>query len=110
MADIDIDYGTINSVAGLLSSAESNINPQITTMYNQVDGLLQADGGLWMSQTSPAIWGQYEQFNSAAQNCMAAITNFAGMFSTLVKNMTSMDGKMAYSINNPSSSSSSSGS
>jgi len=104
MADIDIDYNMITSVANLLNAADSDLNPHITTMYTSVDNLLQADGGLWMSQTSPAIWGQYEQFNSAAQNCSAAIQNFSNMFSTLVQNMTSMDGKMAYSINNPTSS------
>ena len=104
MADIDISYETIQTVAGLLNSAESNIAPQITNLHNQVDGLLQQDGGLWMSQTSPAIQAQYEQFNTAAVQCCTAITNFANMFSTLVTNLQSMDTSMAYSINHPTSS------
>lgn len=105
MADIDINYETIQTVAGLLSSAESNISPQISNLHTQVDNLLQQDGGLWMSQTSPAIQAQYEQFNTAAVQCCSAITSFSQMFNNLVTNLQSMDGSMAYSIAHPSSSS-----
>ena len=104
MADIDIDYDTINGVSGLLNSAEANISPQISNLHTQVDNMLMQDGGLWMSQTSPAIQQQYEQFNSAAIQCCNAINSFANMFSSLVKNLQSMDGTMANNINNPSSS------
>jgi len=104
MADIDLDYDTISSVAGVLTSAEANISPQISNLQTQVTGLLQQDGGLWMSQSSPQIQAQYNTFNSAAVQCCTAITNFASMFTTLVQNMTSMDGSMAYSIAHPSSS------
>jgi hypothetical protein len=104
MADIDIDYDTITTVSGLLNSAEANILPQIQTLHTSVDNMLMADGGLYMSQTSPAIQAQYETFNSAAIQCCNAITSFANMFSTLVLNLQSMDQKMASSIQNPTSS------
>ena len=104
MADIDIDYDTIATVSGILNNAEANISPQVANMHTQVDNMLMQDGGLWMSQTSPAIQQQYEQFNSAAIQCCNAITSFANMFTNLVQNLQSMDGKMASSINNPTSS------
>jgi uncharacterized protein YukE len=104
MADIDIDYDTISTVSGLLNGAEQNILPQITTLHTTVDNMLMQDGGLWMSQTSPAIQAQYETFNSAALQCCNAISSFANMFSTLVTNLQSMDQKMASSIANPTSS------
>lgn len=103
MADIDIDYDTVTGVSSLLNSAEANISPQISNLHTTVDNMLMQDGGLWMNSTSPAIQQQYENFNSAAIQCCNAISSFANMFSTLVANLQSMDGKMASSINNPSS-------
>jgi hypothetical protein len=102
MADIEIDYGTISTVSGLLSSAETDINSRIVILLGQVTSLLtEPDGGLWMSQTSPAIQAQYDLFNSSAINCCAAITSFANMFSTLVLNLQSMDLNMAKNITTP---------
>jgi hypothetical protein len=104
MADIDIEYESITGVAQLLLNAQTDITPSISNLATQVDNLLQQDGGLWMSQTSPAIQLQYNTFNTAAQQCCAAIGEFYTMFTTLVQNLTSMDQNMAYSIAHPSSS------
>jgi hypothetical protein len=106
MPDIDINYDSITQVASLLSNAELNISPQISNLHTQVDALLSPDttGGLWMSQTSPAIQAQYEQFNTAAVQCCQAITSFSQMFNTLVTNLQSMDGSMAYNVSHPTSS------
>ena len=106
MPDIDINYEAITQVSSLLQNAEQNISPQISNLHAQVDSLLSPDstGGLWMSQTSPAIQAQYEQFNTAAVQCCQAISSFSQMFSNLVTNLQSMDGSMAYSISHPTSS------
>ena len=104
MAEIDISYENITQAATVLTNAESDIAPRIQNMQTQVDNLLTPDGGLWMSQTSPAIQAQYDQFNSSAVQCCSAITSFANMFKSLVSNLQSMDQKMAYNITNPSSS------
>lgn len=105
MAEIDISYENIQQAATILTNAEADIAPQIKNMQTQVDNLLTPDGGLWMSQTSPAIQAQYDQFNTSAVQCCQAITSFANMFTSLVNNLQSMDTRMAYNITNPSSSS-----
>jgi cytochrome c556 len=103
MPDIDINYDDISQAATLLNNAANNtIAPELTTLRTKVDSLLKDGGGLYMMQTSPAIWSQYEQFDSSAQQCVAAINSFAGMFNSLVSNMQSMDGKLAYNILHPS--------
>ena len=104
MTDIDINYDDISQASTLLNNAANNtIAPELTTLYTKVDALLKDGGGLYMMQTSPAIWSQYEQFNSSATQCVQAINSFASMFSSLVSNLQSMDGKLAYNILNPSS-------
>lgn len=103
MPEINLDYGTIENVSNILTNAENNINPQLGTLYRQVQGLLDQGGGLYLQSTSPAIWGQYENFNAGAQNCMSAIISFSGLFSGLVKSMQSFDNSTTYQINNPTS-------
>jgi hypothetical protein len=103
--DIDINYDDISQAAALLNNAANNtISPELTTLYNKVDSLLKDGGGLYMMQTSPAIWSQYEQFNTSAVQCVQAINSFASMFNSLVSNLQSMDGKLAYNVLHPSSS------
>jgi hypothetical protein len=105
MPDIDINYDDITQAAALLNNAANNtIAPELTTLYTRVDSLLKDGGGLYMMQTSPAIWSQYEQFDASAKQCVQAITSFANMFTSLVNNLQSMDGKLAYSVLHPSSS------
>jgi len=105
MANIDINYDEITTVASLLNTAANEtIAPELATLHTTVDNLLKEGGGLYMIQTSPAIYAQYEQFNSSATQCVTAITSFAGMFNALVKNLQSMDTQLAYNIAHPSSS------
>jgi uncharacterized protein YukE len=101
MADIDLSYETIQATASTLTAAANNISPQITTLQSRVNGLLQPDGGFWMNQTAPAIQTQYNQFNSAATQCVQAINDFANMFNNFVQSMQSMDAKSAYQVLNP---------
>lgn len=98
MADINVDYQAISTVAGLLNSAESNITPQISNMYTQVDNLLTEAGGLWLDKATPAILQVYGDFNSSAQQVCSAIGNFATTFQTLVSNFQSMDQNLSISI------------
>lgn len=103
MPDIDINYDDITQASTLLNNAANNtIAPELTTLYNKVDALLKDGGGLYMMQTSPAIWAQYEQFDTSARQCVSAITSFASMFSSLVTNLQSMDKNLAYNVSNPS--------
>ena len=103
MTDIDINYDEISQASTLLNNAaNSTIAPELTTLRTTVDALLKDGGGLYMMQTSPAIWSQYEQFDSSASQCVQAIISFANMFSSLVSNMQSMDTKLAYNILHPS--------
>ena len=101
MSDIDVDYETALSVAGALTNAVNNINPQIQQMSASVTHLLAPDGGLNMQQTSPQISTSYTAFTSSAYQCTQAISQFSGMFTDLVNSLKSMDANMAYQIAHP---------
>jgi hypothetical protein len=102
MPEFDIDYDAINEMAVTLTNAQNTINPMISNLQSQASSLLQPDGGLYLSQTSPAIAAQYASFNSAATQCTEAIGSFASLFNGLVQSLQSMDGTMAYSVAHPS--------
>jgi uncharacterized protein YukE len=104
MADVDIDYGTIQTVSTALNNAVTNIVPELQSLQSQVDGLLSQDGGLWMNATSPALQNAYHTFNTSLTQAVNGITNFSQQFTGIAGQMKSMDSQMANSINNPSSS------
>jgi hypothetical protein len=103
MVDVAIDYATIQTVCGALNNAVTNIVPELTSLQTQVDGLLQQDGGLWLSQTSPALQTSYHTFSSSLTNPVNGITNFAQQFSSIGSQMKDMDTQMANSVKNPTS-------
>ena len=102
MADVEIDYGTIQTVTGALNNAVTTIVPELQGLQSQVDGLLSQDGGLWMNATSPALQNAYHTFNTSLTQAVNGITNFAQQFTSIAGQMNNMDTQMANSINNPS--------
>jgi uncharacterized protein YukE len=101
MADIKLDYGTIQTVSGKLNSAEQNISPQLADLHTSVDGLLGQDGGLWMNKTSPALQSTYEQFNTNIMLAMNSINNFADMFRGIATSTQQYDSDSANQILHP---------
>jgi hypothetical protein len=104
MADIDLDFNTIQSVATLFTNTGGDIDAQLGILEAKVINLIGTGGGLNMPQTGPAIETQYVNFTTSAGNCMAAIKNFADLFTGIQNSLTSADFKMAGNINNPTSS------
>ena len=101
--DIDVDYESITQVAALLRQAQRTLSPQLAALHAQVDALLApgTGGGTWISQTSPAIRCQYEQFHAAAAQYLQAVAGFSRVFALLVANLQSVEGTMAYSASYP---------
>jgi len=99
MADVSLDYGTIQSVASALNNAVATIVPELQGLQSQVDGLLSADGGLWMRATSPALQNAYHQFNTTLTQAVQSINEFATQFNQIASQMQQMDSTMAGQIN-----------
>ena len=101
MADVSLDYGTIDAVSTELKNAVANIVPQLQALQARVDGLLAKDGGLWLNATSPALQNAYHTFNTSLTNAVNSINDFATQFTGIAGQMKSMDSQMANQINNP---------
>lgn len=99
MADVEVDYQMIQSVATQLNNAVTTIVPQLTTLKTTVDGMLTQDGGLWMNSTSPALQAQYESFNTNLTNAVDSINQFATQFTQISNQVQQMDTQFATSIN-----------
>jgi uncharacterized protein YukE len=101
MADVELDYGTIQTVSTTLNNAVATIVPELQQLQSQVDGLLSQDGGLWMNATSPALQNAYHTFNASLTQAVNGINNFSQQFTSIAGQMKNMDTSMANSINNP---------
>ncbi len=99
MADISIDYAQVQSVSGQLTTAvSSTLVPELTTLQNAVNGLLQSSGGLYLTSTSPALDQAYIKFNNDLNNAIQGITSFAQQFNQIAGQLQQMDSQMAASI------------
>ena len=73
--NVQLEYSQIDTVSSQLNNAVSNINPQLLTLKNSVDSLL--NDGLFLQQTSPAMQHAYEQFTTQLQQIVTKIGDFA---------------------------------
>lgn len=103
--DMDVTYDNITSVDTILNNAVATIVPQLTALQNQVQALLAPDGGLWLQQSSPALWSAYQQFNTSLTNGIQDINQFATQFNGIATSLQQMDTQLAQSITSSSSSS-----
>ena len=104
--DMDVTYDSITAIDTVLSNAVTTIVPQLTGLQNQVQALLAPDGGgLWLQQSSPALWASYLQFNMSLTNAVEQIIQFANQFKGIGTSLSQMDTQLAQSITSSSSSS-----
>ncbi|ONH33782.1 hypothetical protein [Pseudofrankia asymbiotica] len=95
MANINVDYEQVNSVASLLNSAVTQTVPKLNGLKNEVTTLLTSDGGLWLQQSSPVLSRQYTDFNTSVTGAVNNITSFASQFNAIVTQLQTMDAAIA---------------
>jgi hypothetical protein len=95
--NVQLQYGQIDSISAQLDNAVQNINPQLLTLKNSVDTLL--NDGLYLQQTSPAMQHAYEQFTTQLQQIVTKIGDFAKQFKDIKTQIEDMDQTMAAQIN-----------
>ncbi|WP_432827252.1 WXG100 family type VII secretion target [Dactylosporangium sp. CA-092794] len=95
MAEVNVDYAQVNSVAARLTSEGSEIASELGTLQTNVTDLLTSQGGLWLQQSSPVMSSQYVEFNTSLSKAINELSTFAQSFNLIVKNLTDMDDQLS---------------
>jgi phage-related protein len=78
---INLEYGKIEEVSGLLSNANAQIVPQINNLRTRVNTLV-ADGMVFKT-SSDTIRNLYNTFDSSLQDAVQGIKEFSLMFDSI---------------------------
>lgn len=95
MAEIQVDYTQVNTVAGRLTNEGGEIKSTLIRLQTQVTELLTSSGGLWLQQSSPVMSAQYTEFNASLTTAIENIGKFAESFNVIAQNLQSMDTDLA---------------
>jgi hypothetical protein len=95
-ADIALDFQRIEDTSNRLMSARENIVPMISTLLNDVNGLL--DNGMVFKESSPAMREAYGKFNTSLNLAVDGIKSFSEMFAKIKTQMHEMDIEMAKNL------------
>ncbi|MEV6846522.1 WXG100 family type VII secretion target [Actinoplanes sp. NPDC051411] len=95
MAEVNVDYSQVNSVAAKLTSEGGDIATQLGTLQTTVADLLTSQGGLWLQQSSPVMSHQYQEFNASLTKAIGELSTFAQSFNQIAKNLSDMDNQLA---------------
>jgi uncharacterized protein YukE len=100
MANVDVDSDQIQAACSTLNAAVGDIPTELTTLLNSVNSLLDTpEGGLWLSQTSPAFQSAYQQFTVSLNQAVAGIGSFSQQFTNIASQIIAMDAAIAKSVN-----------
>ncbi|WP_326550851.1 WXG100 family type VII secretion target [Micromonospora sp. NBC_01813] len=91
MAEVNVDYALINTVAGRLTTEGAEIAGVLTNLQTSVSELLTSQGGLWLQQSSPVMSTQYTEFTTSLTKAVSNLESFASSFSMIAKNLSDMD-------------------
>ncbi|MCK9924278.1 hypothetical protein MXD61_20810 [Frankia sp. AgPm24] len=97
MADIKIDYASVDTVAASLNAAVAETVPKLTSLQSAVTALLSSGGGLWLVKSSPVLQQQYTDFNTSVTAAVNNINSFANQFNNIVSQLQAMDSAIASS-------------
>lgn len=101
---IELDYSQVTSANTTLDNiANEQVIPQITTLNTTVANLLAPDGGLYLENTSPALYTKWDEFHTALVNGVGEINTFIQQFNNIVTSMQQFDTQSATSISTSSS-------
>lgn len=93
-----IDDEQVEATAKKLDSAVSDtLVPQLTSLQQEVDNLLQ--GGLLLTSTSPKMQASYASFNKSLTEAVNNITQFSKQFRDICAAVNNLDSQIASGIN-----------
>ena len=95
MAEVNVDYNQVSTVAAKLTSEGADIAAELGVLQTTVTSLLTSQGGLWLQQSSPVMSTQYTEFNTSLTNAINQLAAFASSFNQIVKNLTDLDTGLA---------------
>jgi WXG100 family type VII secretion target len=95
MAQVDVDYGEVNTVATRLRTEGAQIVSELSALQANVAELLTGEGGLWLQQSSPVMAAQYQEFNTSLTAAIKNLDKFADSFNGIAKNLADMDSALA---------------
>jgi phage-related protein len=78
---INLEYGKIEEVSGLLSNANAQIVPQINNLRTRVNTLVE--DGMVFKTSSDTIRNLYNTFDSSLQDAVQGIKEFSLMFDSI---------------------------
>ncbi|BCY15454.1 WXG100 family type VII secretion target [Actinoplanes sp. L3-i22] len=91
MAEVNVDYTAVNTVATRLTTEGGEIAAELGRLQTQVTELLTSQGGLWLQQSSPVMATQYTEFNTSLTKAINELNTFAQSFNMIAKNLSDMD-------------------
>ena len=86
---INLEYGKIEEVSGLLSNANAQIVPQISNLRTRVNTLVE--DGMVFKTSSDTIRNLYNTFDSSLQDAVQGIKEFSLMFDSIEQNAKDFD-------------------
>jgi hypothetical protein len=95
MADASIEYDKVYVVASHLNRVATETVPILASLQNQVNGLLDPSGGLWLNQSSPVLNDKYQAFNTSVTQAVNQIPSWAMQFNNIVSSMKALDQAIA---------------
>ncbi|NUR58519.1 MAG: hypothetical protein HOV87_07475 [Catenulispora sp.] len=100
VSNINIDSDQINTATTTLNKAVGDIPQQLNNLLNAVNNLLGSkEGGLFLSQSSPAFQTAYKNFNDSLVAAVQTIGSFSQQFTSIANSINGMDESIAKSIN-----------
>ncbi|MFV2084164.1 WXG100 family type VII secretion target [Micromonospora sp. LOL_021] len=97
MAEVNVDYALVNTVAGRLTTEGAEIASVLKNLQVSVSELLTSQGGLWLQQASPVMDSQYTDFTESLTAAVNSLETFASSFSMIAKNLSDMDQALSQS-------------
>jgi uncharacterized protein YukE len=95
--DISVDYEKITAVSSQLNSVATNTVPKLQALQSAVHGLLDPSGGLWLTQSSPALNDKYLAFHNSVTQAVNNIPTWATQFSNIASTVHALDDAIAQS-------------
>ena len=99
MTDVSVTYEEINEVSRKLNHTATVTVPLLADLQRQVVALLEPQGGLWLTQSSPVLRDKYTNFNSSVTDAVNSIPQWAMQFQNIASSVKDLDRQIVESSN-----------
>lgn len=96
MANLNVTYDEITSVANQLKSGQGSLEEQLTSLKRAVDGLIGA--GFATDQASGAFQNSYTEFDTGIRQVVSGLEGMTAFLNQAVTSYTQVDTDLASAI------------